>query len=114
MRKLSFSKKMRLLNSDDFNNVFKCSKKYEISEIIILYRSNQLNYPRLGIIVSKKVSKYSHQRNLFKRLIRESFRLIQYRLMYFDFVIIVKPNMLILQKNKIQILLKHLWMRYYI
>lgn len=110
--RLFFSKKIRLLYSYEFRNIFKYAQKFQTKEIIILNLLNNLKYPRLGLIISKKVSKYSHERNQMKRFIKESFRLIQHSLLYSDFVIIVKLNFLnILQKNKIYF--KKIWMRYY-
>lgn len=41
---------------------------------MLLARPNGLNFPRLGLAVSKKNIKTAVQRNRIKRLIRETFR----------------------------------------
>jgi ribonuclease P protein component len=50
-------------------------------------RANSLDYPRIGLAISKKNIKFSHQRNYIKRLIRESFRLRQNELPKMDFIV---------------------------
>ncbi len=43
-------------------------------------KKNSLNFSRLGITVTKKFGK-SHERNRFKRLVRDSFRRVRHQLM---------------------------------
>ncbi|CAL4041904.1 Ribonuclease P protein component [Buchnera aphidicola (Phyllaphis fagi)] len=111
--RLLFSKKLRLLKSHSFNYVFKKPIKTEYCEITILSRYNHFNFPRLGIIVSKKVSKYSYKRNKIKRIIRESFRLVQHHLLSLDFILIVKKNILIIKTKNLKKKIKYLWIRHY-
>lgn len=54
----------------------------------LLFRKNNLEHPRLGLIVSKKTAKRANARNRFKRVTRESFRLIQGSLPNVDIVIL--------------------------
>lgn len=58
----------------------------------VLYRENQLDYPRLGLIVAKKTAKRAHERNRFKRITRESFRLMQEKLPTVDIVILSRQQ----------------------
>ncbi|CAL4317747.1 Ribonuclease P protein component [Buchnera aphidicola (Eriosoma grossulariae)] len=108
-----FKKKLKLLKSKNFNYVFKKQNKVIYKEFIILSCINNLFYPRLGLIVSKKNINKSHERNRIKRLIRETFRLSQYKLSHMDFVVIVKKNAK--KNNNITLIniLKILWMEYY-
>ncbi|AEH39606.1 protein component of ribonuclease P [Buchnera aphidicola (Cinara tujafilina)] len=104
-----FFKKSRLLSTLQFQHVYKRHIKIIRPEFIYLSRINYLNFPRLGISISKKNIKRSHDRNRIKRLIRENFRLKQNKLMSMDIVIIVKKN-LIFQNNKFIIhRLENLW-----
>uniref|UniRef100_A0A7C4JQJ8 Ribonuclease P protein component n=1 Tax=Thermodesulfobacterium geofontis TaxID=1295609 RepID=A0A7C4JQJ8_9BACT len=74
MKKERLSSKERLKKDKEFQVVFREGKKVWIDSILlIIYKPNDLNYRRLGIIVSKKIKKAT-QRNRVKRLIREFFR----------------------------------------
>ena len=108
-----FEKQLRLSNSISFQNVFKKSYKKTTGEIIILGRFNLLEYPRLGLSISRKNIKYSHDRNLIKRLIRETFRLLQYKLISMDFVVIPKKNIIFLKNKNIINILENLWLSYH-
>ena len=48
---------------------------------------NQLDHPRLGLVVRKKFIKKAVNRNQFKRIVRERFRLSQHDLPAIDIVV---------------------------
>lgn len=112
-KRFLFQKKLRLLNYMDFKKVFNLSKKYITSFFTVFSMKNKLNYPRLGMVISRKVSKLSCKRNLIKRLIRESFRVRQHHLLHADFVIVVKLNIIKYNNLQIKNFLNNLWMKYY-
>lgn len=53
---------------------------------------NDSTHPRLGLVVSRKVSKKAVERNRIKRIIRESFRYSQHKLGTSDYVMIAKTS----------------------
>jgi len=108
-----FKKKLRLSSSIDFKYVFSEFYQKNTQEISILGRFNILGYPRLGLSVSRKNIRYAHDRNLIKRLIRETFRILQYRLIAMDFIVITKKNILFLNNKKIINMLETLWSHYH-
>ena len=65
----------RLPGKSGFNNVFKQSQRSADRFFTVLYCSNELGYPRLGLAIAKRNCRLAVQRNRLKRLIRESFRL---------------------------------------
>ena len=93
---LGFPKSMHLRKRGDFDRVF-AHKRSQADGVLIVYgMSNGLNVSRLGLVVSKKVGK-AHQRNRWKRLIREVFRLERHAMVdSLDLVVIprqgVEPN----------------------
>jgi ribonuclease P protein component len=108
-----FKKQFRLSTEVHFNFVFKKPVKLEISEIIMLSRFNLLKYSRLGLSITKKNIRYAHERNRLKRLIRESFRLSQHKIIKMDFIIIAKKNAMQLNSAVLRKKLEKLWLNYY-
>jgi len=118
VKKEGLSKKERLRKDKEFEKVFKNGKKLWIDSILlIMYRPNELNYRRLGVVVPKKIKKAT-QRNKIKRWIRELFRrnkdwfpencdiiIIPHpnllNLEYKEFLEIVKEKLLFLKKKEI-------------
>ncbi|MEI4259800.1 MAG: ribonuclease P protein component [Candidatus Dasytiphilus stammeri] len=109
MERYKFPKRLRLDNDKKFRDVFQNSKSILITDIMILYRRNFLEYPRMGICISKKVIKSAHERNRIKRLIRESFRLHQNYLKSIDFIVIIKKSLINKNNHSILNILKILW-----
>lgn len=111
MIKLTFSKNLRLLTSDDFNFVFEKPIRISTKQMILLGRFNGLKYPRIGITIAKKNLKCSHDRNRIKRLVRESFRLNQYVIMKMDFVFLAKKDIINFDNHMLLLALEKLWHR---
>lgn len=86
----AFPKSLRLLKRRDFYRVSSRACKASGKLLYIDYLPNSTQNSRLGITVTKRYGK-SHERNRFKRLIREAFRLSRLKLPQ-GFDIIVKPR----------------------
>ena len=90
----NFSRKKRLLTSGHFKSVFDLpTSKFPGKNILLLARDNNLNHPRLGLVIGEKSVKLSVERNRLRRLIRESFRLNQWSLTGWDVVIIARRGL---------------------
>lgn len=114
MRKICFSKKVRLLNLNEFVFVFQQSQHIKITGITLFSRPNQLKYPRIGLAISKKYIKYAHERNRIKRYARETFRMYQNNLSASDFVLTINSKNVLYLNNKDLIKeLKKLWHHYW-
>ncbi len=75
MKKYGFSKTVRLRKTAEFQAVWKDGIKMRGEHLLLAVRPNGLKNSRLGISVSKKKMKRAVDRNRFKRLVREAFRL---------------------------------------
>ena len=86
-------KKNRLKKNKDFDRVFKKGKKFYGKNLSLILLKSDLKNTRVGLIVSKKVSKKACLRNKIKRriysLIRDKLPKIKNQ---FDIVIITKPE----------------------
>ena len=89
-----FSREKRLLTPRHFKAVFDSpTGKVPGKNLLILARDNDLEHPRLGLVIGKKSVKLSVERNRLKRLIRESFRLHQDNLVGWDIVIVARKGL---------------------
>ncbi len=74
-RTLSYPRTARLLLPGDFAALRRGSKRLAAQYFHCEFRPNELDGARLGMAVSKRVSKRAVERNRIRRQIRESFRL---------------------------------------
>lgn len=65
---------MRVRAKYEYQRISRQSKRLIGKYIIVDVRSNSRDHTRLGITVTKKFGK-AHDRNRFKRIVREAFRL---------------------------------------
>lgn len=88
----TFSGQLKLLNSNDYQFVFDNAKRFGNHAFTVLARKNNLDYPRLGLAISKKCAKRAVDRNQIKRIFRESFRLNKANLPAVDIIAMCKPS----------------------
>ncbi len=89
-----FVKTQRLLKASDFKTVFEAPVKSSDACFTILACRNQLTHARLGMAISRKVSKKAVIRNRIKRVLREYFRHHHAQLSGLDLVIMARPALL--------------------
>ena len=83
----------RLVHKADFDRVFADNQRARTSYVMVMARPNQVGYPRLGMVIAKRLLARSVDRNRVKRCVRESFRQVLPELPACDFVVrlIAKP-----------------------
>ncbi len=72
---------------------------------------NALGHPRIGLAVSRRVSKKAVQRNRLKRIVRESFRRHQHELGAIDYVVIAKLGAAAQVNRALRAQMDNLWAR---
>lgn len=81
-----------LKNNSDFKKVYSKGKSYANRNLVIYFYPNNEDINRIGISVSKKVG-ISVVRNRIKRLVRECYRLNEYKIKKgYDIIFIVRVN----------------------
>ena len=108
----SFPPHYRLRTANDYKTVFtsnpiKSSDKY----LTLLAVPNQLTHPRLGLAIAKKNVKRAVDRNVIKRLARESFRLQQHQLINIDIVVLARRDAAHISSEKLKLSLEKHWLR---
>ena len=71
--KSKFSRRQRLI-TPDFAAVLRIGKLIRGNGVSLLLRQNNLDQPRLGLVVPKRIVRLAVDRNRLKRIFREWFR----------------------------------------
>jgi len=102
----------RLLNSHEFDQVFK-QNLYRVSgpEFLLLAKPNLLPHNRLGLVIGKKITAHAVDRNKIKRQIRESFRTKLPRSLSIDLVIVTRPGVRNKSKAEISAIFDKIWQK---
>ena len=88
----TFPRTHRLRSKLEFSNVFEAKVRESRGPLTIYSLPNTLDHPRLGISIGRKVGT-APRRNRIKRLLRESFRLMQHDFPRgYDLLITVRPH----------------------
>ncbi len=69
-----FSRRYRLRSTSDFDRVYRGRCSVSDALLLVYVRRNELEHSRFGVSVSRKVGN-AVERNRWKRLLREAFRL---------------------------------------
>lgn len=91
LQTLRFPPAARVRSGSDFARVFADGKRAAHALLALHWLAQPDGTPRLGLAVSRKVSRHAHQRNRIKRILRDVFRHQRSRLLPADYVIVVRP-----------------------
>jgi ribonuclease P protein component len=103
--------KNRLRKKIDFENVYRGGRSFFLGNISLRIVKNNLDFSRIGFVVSAKFSKKATERNKIKRQLRDIFakKIVQFK-EAIDLVVVVKKKEKIefddLQKNIEKVLKK--------
>lgn len=103
----SFPKQCILSQATEFQSIFQSGKKIKTRFFTLLVKPNQLSYGRLGLVVAKKSVRLAVDRNLIKRVVRESFR--HQQLTGMDTLFVVHPAINSLNKTDLREFLDKQW-----
>lgn len=107
-----FDREKRLLTPRQFKAVFDSpSGKAPGKSVLLLARDNELDHPRLGLVIGKKSVKLAVERNRIKRQIRESFRQNQDNLIGWDIVVVARKGLGDLENAELAKQFDKLWKR---
>ncbi|MBI2644930.1 ribonuclease P protein component [Candidatus Uhrbacteria bacterium] len=95
-------KLFRLSKKSDFDTVFKQGRRKALRYFFVQWLKNEKNHPRIGIIISNKVSKKATLRNKIKRRIREIVWNMLPSLGSTDVIILAKTGSVNIPYNAIQ------------
>ena len=92
MRAADLPRQARLCRAGDFAALRQASGRFGGRCFSVRYRQNELGHARMGLAISKRVSKRAVERNRIKRLARESFRRIRHDLPAVDLVLMAREQ----------------------
>ena len=76
-RRFRFPRRLRLVRRREFDTVYRAGARAEVGPLLAWAAPNRLGHWRLGLAVSRRVGTAT-VRNRLRRMLRESFRLIQH------------------------------------
>ena len=109
MRAAGLPREARLCRAGDFAALRQASGRFGGRCFSVRYRPNGLEHARLGLAISKRVSKRAVERNRIKRLARESFRRIRHELPAVDLVLMARDQASGLPGTELLAELEMLW-----
>jgi ribonuclease P protein component len=108
---LGLPRTARLLRPGDFTALRGHSKRISGPSFSVEYRATELNTARLGMAVSRRVSKLAVVRNRIRRVTRESFRLHRAGLPCLDILFIARTNAAQQTNTDLRTELESIWIR---
>lgn len=64
----------RLIRTRDYSRVYRQGQHVKARFLRLYYAPNLIEHCRLGVVVSKRISKKATERNWYKRVLKEGFR----------------------------------------
>jgi ribonuclease P protein component len=113
MRAAGLPREARLRRAADFAALRHVSGRLGGRCFSVRYRLNELGHARLGLAISKRVSKRAVERNRIKRLLRESFRRVRAQLPPIDLMVMAREQAAGLSGPELLAEIDGLWNRLY-
>lgn len=107
----AFPRRVRIVRSADYLALRKTGKRVHARNFRADVTRNPAGHARLGLVVSKRVSKSAVRRNRIKRICRDSFRRHRASLPPIDIVLIATPQADACDNAALHADLKQLWNR---
>lgn len=104
-----FSRRHRLTTQHEFRHVWNCPRKIRSVHGLVFFRQNENSLGRVGIIIKKQSVSLARQRNLIRRIVRESFRSQIKRLEGLDIIILPHSVCAKLDKKTLRDGIDQLW-----
>lgn len=111
MRAAGLPRESRIRRASDFAAMRDASGRLGGRCFSVRYRANELGHARLGLAISKRVSKRAVDRNRIKRLVRESFRRVRHDLPPVDLLLMAREQAVDLPGHALLAELDTLWKR---
>jgi ribonuclease P protein component len=99
----------KLKTASDFARVFKTGEKIKTTDFTVIFISNNLTNPRLGVVIAKKNIKLAVARNRLKRIISEQFRLHIPCINNYDIVFIIYSGLQYITNKELTTCLENFW-----
>ncbi len=109
LKQFGFSSNIKIRKTKDFQQFFKRSHRLDDSAFRLYYRTNKFEFPRMGVITSKRNIRMATQRNRLKRIARDFFRLRQHDLDCMDIIIMAQKQSDRLDNNRLRECLEKLF-----
>ena len=107
--KKSFTRNSRLVSQEQFKQVFNQKRRLFSKFYVLYFIHNSLNFPRLGVITSKKNARFAISRNRLRRQAREVFREMQNKLPSVDIVLVANRSSAKATKSELRLCLEKLF-----
>jgi ribonuclease P protein component len=85
-----FGANLRLRSKPQFDAVYAGGRRIDDRFFALRIKANGLSHPRVGLAVAVKTAGNAVKRNRLRRLVKESFRLVQHELPAVDIVVAAK------------------------
>ncbi len=91
-RSFGLGQEARILKANEYATVFKGGKFAKGKYWQIVAKPINASTPRLGLAISKKAHRLAVDRNRYKRIARETFRVQKQQLEHWDFVVMARRS----------------------
>jgi ribonuclease P protein component len=107
--RLTFPAQLRVRRKADFDTAYRVGRRFGDNLLSMTVRPNTAGVPRLGLAIAARTVGNSVARNRLRRLIRESFRLVQRELPQVDVIVGARAGVRVATAPRVRESLASLW-----